>query len=206
MNASNRDVGLTIIAGGRESFYSTVRAASGLIWDCRLGIFSPHPPEAWNALSFIKGTDWEDATLHLDKPPESTVYGSIIIDFDRKMVTDDNRWMRSDEVFYDWLDRSVRQSIAGLNGLVPGTSLLEHFRRGRIQLVAGQQVYGQALRCDSLIRARDAMTSTQQAAAASGRLVGFARINLPADWRIVRSAERAQGGSPSDLARFEHAA
>jgi len=188
MGVSREDISLTIIANNEHVYYSSVKGVGNLIWDIRLGIFSNTPPKADTALEFIVGTDWEDCTVKLDQPLTDPVYGSFTIDFDRKVVVDANGWGPSNRIFFDWLERSVVEALAGAEGLVPGPSLLDHFKHGRIQIEAGTVPYGDKLRFGSLEEARDALAAMKIGAwDANRKMLSFARISLPDRWQIINS-------------------
>lgn len=190
MSASNEDISLTIIANGERAFYSGVKGVGNLIFDTRLGMFSGHIPKPSRALDFIAGTDWEYCVEALGEPIQNPVYGSVTIDFDKKIVTDENGYGPSDRIFFAWLVESVRDAIKGSDGLIPRESLLEHFRFGRIQLLAGLTPYGNPLQFDSLESANKSLAKLKEAVWESERKsISFACISMPEGWAIQHSAD-----------------
>lgn len=107
MGASAKDICLCIVANGESAFYSSVKGIGHIIWDIRLGLFSDAIPDAKHALDFIVGSDWEWCTYALSEPLSDPVYGNVTIDFDKKIITDDNGWGLSTRMLYEWLELSL---------------------------------------------------------------------------------------------------
>lgn len=135
MGASSQDINLIIISNEQTAYYSSVKGCGNLIWDIRFGLFKDEKPDAFKILEFTKNTDWENCIVVLDKPLENPIYGSIIINFDKKEIIDNNGYGLSNTMSLTWLIYSTYDALENKEGLIPKKSLENHLKNNRITFI-----------------------------------------------------------------------
>lgn len=119
MGASNNDIALTIVSNGETAHYSSVKGVGNIIWDIRFGIFNHPIRDAFTALDFTQGTDWEQCIQRLQVPLANPIYGTTNINFDLKTITDNNGFSDSRVIFFEWLLNSIIDARKNGDGIFP---------------------------------------------------------------------------------------
>lgn len=88
-------INLTIVAGGRRAFYRGIKGLWSVIWDLRMGLYREDLPDPDRALDWVSDSSWCGFVEPVPKPLSRTIYGSTTIDFDRKLIVDDNGYSRA---------------------------------------------------------------------------------------------------------------
>jgi hypothetical protein len=185
MSSSTQDICFTVVHQGAALHYSTVKACASLLWDVRFGIFGKQELDFEPSLDFVfDDEDWDGCIEHLDEPLANPTYGTVLVDFDRKLIVDANRYGRLDSMFFAWLQTSLESVAAGddddCDGLIPKSTLEVLLAEGRLSITCDIPEPDRVpdLVLPSTIGAANTVASSLQPA---GR---WAKVSLPDGWRI----------------------
>lgn len=128
MGASINDVNLIIIHQGEKAYWSGMKSCGHVLLDLRFGLYSEDPKPN---LSWISNTPWDEMLQLLDTPLEDPCYGSLTIDFDRKMIIDDSGGSSPFVLYPQWLAMTWD---APRDAPVNRKSLIEHLANQRVKL------------------------------------------------------------------------
>jgi hypothetical protein len=128
MGASIEDVNLIIIHNGQKTYWSGMKSCGHVLLDLRFGLYLEDPKPD---LSWISNTPWDEMLQLLDAPLGEPCYGSLTIDFDRKMIIDDSGGSSPFVLYPQWLAMTWDDPR---DAPVNKKSLVEHLAKQRVKL------------------------------------------------------------------------
>lgn len=128
MGVSLDDVNLVIIHQGKKTYWSGMKSCGHVLLDIRFGLYSE---DARPDLSWVSNTTWEEILQPLEGPLENPVYGDLIVDFDRKVITEETGYGSPFMMYPQWLAMTWRDpEIAPLSK----KSFVDHLAKQRVKL------------------------------------------------------------------------
>jgi len=120
------DVNLTIVYRGVAAHWAGVSTCGHVLMDERVGLYSDG---AAPDLSWINNSTWGEMLEAIEQPLMDPCYGTLIVDFDQKKITDSTGAGRPFDLHMEWLAMTWK-----LPRIAPVTkkSLRGHLRAGRL--------------------------------------------------------------------------
>ncbi len=180
MSSSVHDIALSIISNGKTSYYSSVKGCGNLISELDFGVYGSTNPDSSKALKWTKGTDWEDCIEKLKSPLLNPTYGTIDVDFDLRQVRYNNSYAPPNYYFFDWIYRSIEETIDGDRSYISSKSINDHVKNKRIKYYRSND--DEPVDFSSPLNLPDYLKSLQSL---KDSYALYALIELPPSWRII---------------------
>jgi hypothetical protein len=125
-----KEINIIIISENKKMVYSGLKNSINLLMNIECGIFTGQKINPETIFDFLKKSDWKNY-LKKSKTIENSVYGDVIIDFDKKEIINKSKYNKINLLYSTWILNSIEEQKNNKIYLLTNQTIINHLKNKR---------------------------------------------------------------------------